>query len=270
MNPYTLNHHKSRTSCELLRQKGNKLYIEVSNGNLGPCLAHHKLQKAHEFYEKALAVARTENDKASCYKNLGALNLLWVKREWAFYQEVETAQKEKQGPGSALSVTKSIMTKCLEFYFKALDYGSLAMKQQQWLTQIEDTMSKIVEWSSDQLYSDHSTSFEQILRVLCETVGSSRAEWAGKRRMGVVLYKIHAEFIFHRGVESLTNTELSDRDGYKKCLNAMRDCYGPLERAESLLGTTASMGKELVKQVTGLKNEVFNYQTLCEAIQARI
>ena len=131
-------------------------------------------------------------------------------------------------------------------------------------------MSKIVEWSSDQLYSDHSTSFEQILRVLCETVGSSKAEWAGKRRMGVVLYKIHAEFIFHRGVESLTNTELSDRDGYKKCLNAMRDCYGPLECAEILLGTTASMGKELVKQVTGLKNEVFNYQTLCEAIQARI
>lgn len=268
MNPSTLNKTESRSSCELLRQKGNKLYIDVSKGNLGPCVARHKLQKAHEFYEKALGVCGTEDDKASCYKNLGALNWLWGKTEWIFHQE-ETARKEKQGPGSALSATKSGMTRCLEFYFKALDYGSLAMKQQHWLTQIEDTISKIVQWSSDQLSSDHSTSFEPVLRVLCETVGSSKTEWAGKRRIGAMLYKIHAEFIFRRGAESLTSPELSDRDGYKKCLNAMRDCYGPLERAETLVGA-ASMGKEVVKQVADLKIEVFNYQTLCEAIQARI
>jgi len=264
-----MNSLQLRSSCELLRQKGNKLYNEVSKGNLGPCVARHKLQKAHEFYEKALGASATEDDKASCYKNLGALNWLWGKIEWVFYQEEETARKGKQGPGSALSSAKSGMTKCLEFYFKALDYGSLAMKQQHWLTQIEDTISKIVQWSSDQLYSDHSPSFEPVLRVLCETVGSSKAEWTGRRRMCVMLYKIHAEFIFRRGVESLTSTEFSDRDGYKKCLNAMRDCYGPLERAESFVGAV-SMGKEVVKQVTDLKNEVFNYQTLCEAIQARV
>jgi len=264
-----MNSLQLRSSCELLRQKGNKLYNEVSKGNLGPCVARHKLQKAHEFYEKALGVSATEDDKASCYKNLGALNWLWGKIEWVFYQEEETARKGKQGPGSALSSAKSGMTKCLEFYFKALDYGSLAMKQQHWLTQIEDTISKIVQWSSDQLYSDHSPSFEPVLRVLCETVGSSKAEWPGRRRMCVMLYKTHAEFIFRRGVKSLTSTEFSDRDGYKKCLNAMRDCYGPLERAESFVGAV-SMGKEVVKQVTDLKNEVFNYQTLCEAIQARV
>jgi hypothetical protein len=65
--------------------------------------------------------------------------------------------------------------------------------------------------------------------------------------MGLMLYKIHAEFIFRRGIESLTSIELSDRDGYKKCLNAMWDCYGPLERVESLVGRGVSMGKEVVK-----------------------
>lgn len=279
MNPSTLHRNGSKASCEQLRKEGNKLYeyLTVSKDNLAPCVARHKLQKAHNFYEKALSVSGTEDDRASCYKNLGALNFLWGKREWVFYQEEDTARKGKQGPVSALSDAKSRMVKCIEFYFKALDYGTLAMKQQQWLTHIENTISKIVEWSSNQLCSDYSTSFESVLRVLCETVESSKAEWTGRRRMGVMLYKIHAEFIFRRGVESLTSTELSDRDGYKKCLNAMRDCYGPLERAESLVGTGeslvgtgASMGKEVVKQVKHLKNEVFNYQTLCEAIQSRI
>lgn len=270
MNPSTSNNTESRSSCELLRQTGNNLYMEVSKGilNLGPSVARHKLQKAHEFYEKALGVSGTEDDKASCYKNLGALNWLWGKTEWIYHQE-EIAGKQKQGPGSALSAAKSGMTRCLEFYFNALDYGSLAMKEQQWLTQIEDTISIIVQWSSDQLYGDHCTSFEPVLRVLCETVESSKTEWAGRRRMGAMLYKIHAQFIFRRGLESLTNTKLSDRDGFKKCLNAMHDCYGPLERAETLVGA-ASMGKEVLKQVADLKTEVSNYQTLCEAIQARI
>ena len=70
-----------------------------------------------------------------------------------------------------------------------------------------------------------------------------------------MLYKIHAEFIFWRGTKSLTSQELSDRDGYKKCLNAKRDFYGPLERAKTLIGT-ASMGKEVVKQVAYLKIKV--------------
>ena len=96
-------------------------------------------------------------------------------------------------------------------------------------------------------------------------MGSSKTEWAGKKRIGAMLYKIHSEFIFRRGAESLTGPELSDRDGYKKCLNAMHDYYGPLERAETLVGAS-SMGKEVVKQVADLKIEVFNYQTLCEAI----
>ena len=42
------------------------------------------------------------------------------------------------------------------------------------------------------------------------------------------------------------------------------------ERVESIFHATPMGDKELVKQVRDLKKEVFNYQTLCEAIQLHI
>lgn len=270
MKPSNSGNKGSRPWCEVLRQRGNEVYIKVSRGNLGPSLTRYNLQKAHELYEKALRVSRTSDKEASCYKNLGALNWVWAKSEWAIYQQELTAQKGNGGEAA----TKFRMAKCVEFYFKALHYGSLAMKQGQWITQIEDTLSKIVEWSYDHLYT-HLSNFEPVMRVLCETVACSEAEWPGRRRMAVLLYKIHADFILGRGIQYLMSTELSggssEREGYKKCLNATRDCYRPLERAESILHAGPPMGyQELVNQVRDLKKEVLNYQTLCEAIQSRI
>lgn len=149
-------------------------------------------------------MSRTSDDGASCYKNLGALNWVWAKSEWAIYQQELTAQKGKGGAAAA----KFRMAKCVEFYFKALNYGSLAIKQWPWITLIEDTLPKIVEWSSDQLCT-YLSNFAPVMRVLCETVACSEAEWPGRRRMAVLLYKIHADFILGRAIQYLMSTELS-------------------------------------------------------------
>lgn len=254
---------------EALRKKGNEIFAQVRDVHYAPFMLRLKLVKAHKLYEEALmAAGKDKSERASSYKNLAAVNWFWGKSEWKIYIQ------ESQGSNGALEAiraAKDRIPKSLEFYILALELGESGAKPEAWLTQVQETIvNNFFAWVGEQL-DTYSVCFQPILINLCAHMDSAHSSQV-KKELASVFYMNHVTFIFNEGFKYIINEDGGEeRDvaevDYKRCLNAIKECYLPLNKAESIVYSTDD--DDLIKEFQDLKEKVLLHEYIFESIQAR-
>ncbi|XP_057843075.2 uncharacterized protein LOC131052424 [Cryptomeria japonica] len=254
--------------CEALRKAGNEIYSQVRDGCYGPCVLRLKLDKAHKLYEEALkAAGHDKSEIASSYKNLAAVNCVWGKSEWQIYM------KESEGSSEALQAiraAKQRISKSLKFYLLASELGESGAKPKIWVTQVQETIAdKIFGWVAEQLEAN-GVCFEPILVDLCAQLETGRSNT--EKELATIFYMFHVSFIFNQGFKYITSEDEGEErrleeSGYKRCLNAIKECYLPLSKAEGIAYSTND--NDLIKKFQELKEQVLLAEFIFESTQAR-
>ncbi|MCO5603399.1 hypothetical protein L7F22_057549 [Adiantum nelumboides] len=247
----------------LLRAQGNALYKQILEGGFCLTIKRSRLARALQLYKEALNASVTVDDKASCYKNLGMLHLLFCKVE--LNQQVLQAGDCHDGAElldktESFSVCKFYLFKAVDFLSHAQEHGAKA-KSQPWLDHLQTCLSSIVEWASEQS-SLLSVSYSPLLQYVCEAF--EKADFIPNISR-LVAVRTYANALFK---EALTKKFSDESMDYKGCQSLLHLCLVPLRKATLICSDAEEQGKTLLHEVQELEGSVNVHLCICEAMQA--
>ncbi|KAI5080169.1 hypothetical protein GOP47_0005648 [Adiantum capillus-veneris] len=159
---------------ETLRKEGNRLYKMVSDEQpVSMCLLERRVRAtcADEIYLQALHDSLTWDDRASCCKNLGVLNILRTKLQL----QHALNNQESHSFNSDLDLCKQYLLRSVSFLLQAKRHGTRAGKTKDWVAHLKSSIDEAVDWAIVES-SNCDLSFEKALFSLngCEAGGGGR------------------------------------------------------------------------------------------------
>ncbi|KAG6545057.1 hypothetical protein Mapa_013751 [Marchantia paleacea] len=238
-----------------LRSRGNQVFKEACSECLAPVVRKGRFLNAGSFYTQALYASKSEDERAKCSKNLGAVNWNHAKMVLELYED---------GPATALNDSSPAfyVEKSVEHYLAALRHGRASHQRREWTEDIEKTLEDIVKC----LLEEHARVAERgFLDKLCG-VFQSGLQPGARSRAFEKLQLGYIQVVFDDAVKELKRRDqASSGANYSKCLALLHSCSTPIEEAQK----RAKYDSEAMGRIETLKTSINACRATCESIQSR-
>ncbi|XP_052812133.1 uncharacterized protein LOC128239523 isoform X2 [Mya arenaria] len=226
-------------SSEHWRKKGNELYVSVKEG-LAPTVKTERYKQAIQCYNRAFDMGKTEDDKTSAAKNIGMASWRLMKVH---------SESDCYSPQYRYTLFYHIK-EAFKFFSFAYQHG-FNVKPLSWVTGVLT--------SCRACWEDVATNVLDVfdIELRCQAIYDIAMAIEVKEVKSEAFLKL-AECQFHRGIVAI-----QDKD-YKKCLNAMRECYMPINEAGRI-----SPEEQIQTEVRVLEQDVLMHTCMAESMQAR-
>ncbi|KAL3698452.1 hypothetical protein R1sor_012528 [Riccia sorocarpa] len=240
-----------------LRGRGNQLFQEACDECLAPVVRSGRFLKAGYFYNKALAASTTEDERAKCRKNLGAVHWHHTKMSLELYDGGQASSLLHERPPS-FDLERSV-----ENYLAALRHGRASHQRREWMESIENTLQEMAH----SLVEEHSWICESaFVAKLCDLYQAGLPSGARSRAYDT-LQLAQVRLLLDKAVKELHRRDGAVRVGsnYANCLSLLHSCNVPLEQIQR----RAESDLETLEKARLLKSSVDKCRARCESIKAR-
>lgn len=240
-------------SSRRLRYSGNEAYAEGCSDYLAPVLRSGRLLKASKFYKQAFAASRTEDERAKCSKNLGAVHWKHAKIFLELFPEGKGSPLPDRSPSYDIELS-------IEYYLAALRHGRGSIQSPEWRDNIRKRMEEMARFVADEAdwilpKEDFAVNVNRLFGAEVSAAGKSQA-WA-------IFCFGFAQNTFDRAVKELrSKDENGSKKNYRRALALLHSCQRPIEEAER------RARPEFLEKINTLKTAVDNCRATCESIQA--
>lgn len=236
-----------------LRDSGNQAYAEGCAEYLAPVLRSGRLLKASKFYRQALDASKSEEERAKCRKNLGAVHWKHAKIFLELFPEGKGSPLPDRPPTFDIELS-------IAHYLAALRHGKASNQSAEWRKNIKNIMEEMSTFVVDR--GDWILSKPEFIASVNRMFGAEVSS-NGKCQAWATLSSGFAQNAFDRAVKELRSKDANgSKRNYKQCLALLHSCYGPIEEAER------RARPEFLEEVKTLKTSVDNCHATCESIQA--
>ncbi|CAM6085338.1 unnamed protein product [Calypogeia fissa] len=238
-----------------LRSSGNQAYQEGCADYLAPVLRSGRLLKASKFYRQAFDASRSEDERAKCCKNLGAVHWKHAKLFLELFPEGKGSPLPDRSPTFDIELS-------IEHYLAALRHGRASNQSAEWRQNIKKKMEEMSNYIVDQ--GDWVLSKAEFITNVNKLFGAEVSS-GGKCQAWAILCLGFAQNAFDRAVKELRLKDVNGtKKNYRQSLALLHSCDGPLEEADR------RARPEFVEEVRTLKTSVDNCRSTCESIQASV
>ncbi|KAL2645107.1 hypothetical protein R1flu_012694 [Riccia fluitans] len=241
-----------------LRGQGNQLFREACNERLAPVVRSRRFLRAEFFYTQALAASRTEDERAKCRKNLGALHWNLAKMSLELYDDGQASSLVHERPPSF------DLERSTENYLAALRHGRASGQRREWMESIENILQEMAQ----SVVKEHAWICEEaFIAKLCDLYKAGLASGA-KSLAYNTLQLAHVRRLLDEAVKELHRSKdetVPAGANYSNCLSLLHRCDIPLEQ----IRRREESDPECIEEARLLKLSADNCRARCESTKAR-